>query len=115
MLEWNVWVGNFNTRKIAPYNIFNHYRFLEDCKKAYDKYGRGRTPDRGMFFEEVQSSLMYYFWSKCEWEVTMNHWPPFKDNEGEIKIDAYDQIKANWAAFCDYLWEHRSELKHLEY
>ena len=26
-LEWNVWYNEFNTNKIKPFNVFNHYSF----------------------------------------------------------------------------------------
>ena len=34
-MEWNVYVEDFNGRKIDTYNIFEHYRFMEDIKQIY--------------------------------------------------------------------------------
>lgn len=106
MLEWNVWVGNFNTRQIEPYNIFDHGGFLEDCKKAARKYSK----DRAAFLEEIHGSLMYYFWSKCEWEIVLNHWPPYSEEEA-VKTDVYKQIMINWPRFADYVWNSAIELR----
>ena len=71
MLIWNVYVGDFNTGKIKLYNIFNHYSFYNDCVKAKKKF----KDDKEGFAEEVRRDLHYYFWSKCEWEIILDHWP----------------------------------------
>ena len=52
---------------------------------------------------------MYYFWSKCEYEiiVTCNpEWDRFKKE----KIDVYDQLQLNWNKFVDYIWENKNEI-----
>lgn len=110
VLEWNVWVGDFNSRKIKQYNIFRHGGFYEDCQRAYKKYGHGKTEDREAFLEQVRRGMMFCYWSKCEWEVIINHWPPHSDEEA-IKVDVYDQVTMNWDRFADYIWENRKELK----
>ena len=110
-LEWNVWVGNWNRKTVEPHNIFDHGGFLEDCRKIYNKYGKGRNPDKGSFLEEIRQSLMYYYWSKSEWEIVLQHWPPYSDGDGE-KIDVYQQVRMNWDQFCEYLWDHRSSLNY---
>ena len=111
MLEWNVWVGDFSTGKIESHNIFEHGGFLDDCRKAYNKYGKGRSPDKGSFLEEIRQSLMYYYWSKSEWEIILQNWPPRKEEDGK-KIDVYEQIRMNWDRFCEYLWDHRASLNY---
>lgn len=45
---------------------------------------------------------MYYFWSKCEYEVIVSAWPP-RDGSEE-KIDIYDQLKANWDIFKELVF-----------
>lgn len=106
MLTWNVIYGNFNSREIEIYNIFRHWAFKQDCVKAAKKF----MDNKESFADEVRKSLMYYFWSKCEWEVIVQHWP---NNERfhDKKIDVYSQVMMNWDIFIDYLWEHRKELK----
>ena len=105
-MEWNVYTYNFNARRVEAYNVFNHSGFLDDCKKALKKYGE----DKEQFIEQVRRSLMYYYWSKCEWEIVISDFPPHPDFPDE-KVDIYDQIRLNWNVFVDYLWEHRAELK----
>lgn len=100
-LKWNVIIGNFNHKEIETYNIFNHYYFKEDCDKAW----KNNKYDFDAFSKEVKRSLMYYFWSKCEWEVIVSHWPPSERFEDK-KIDVYEQVIMNWDVFIVYLWNH---------
>lgn len=106
MLEWNVYISDFNAGKIKTHNVFNHCGVIEDCQKAYKKH----KYDRDAFIEEVRRSLRYYYWSKCEWEIIITHWPPRK-NAQDLKIDVYDQVMLNWDKFCDYVWKHKDEFK----
>lgn len=105
MLTWNVYTSNFNGRRIEKHNVFDHGGFLEDCRKAAKKC----KDDRDAFSEAVQRSLMYYYWSKCEWEVLIRHWPPHEQDKEE-KVDVYDQVMMNWDHFMEYLWNNRKEL-----
>ena len=105
-LHWNVLYGNFNSGKIEVRNVFDHHGFLDGCRKAAKKHGK----DRDAFEEYVRHELMYYYWSKCEWEVVVSHWPPSEQHSErftDIKIDVYDQVMMNWEHFIDYLWEHK--------
>lgn len=105
MLKWNVYVSNFNSGEIEIHNVFDHCGFWNDCVSA-----KKTEKTKEKFAEKIKSSLMYYYWSKCEWEITVHHWP---DNERmkNKKIDVYQQIRMNWDIFIDYLWEHRGELR----
>lgn len=136
-LVWNVFVEDINARKIEVYNIFDHYRFMEDLVDIKKRIGK----DEGFFPQfaaEVKTSLMYYFWSKCEWEVVITSWPPYVDGkevdrlydektnmlidygrfvrtdvrlETREKIDVFDQVMMNWDQFIDYLWRNRHLIK----
>ena len=107
-LEWNVYVYRWGREKeLVSYNVFNHYGFLGDCVKAAKKY---KKTEKSAFAEDVLQSLMYYFWSKCEWEIILMPWPTHDDDEGE-KIDVYDQVVMNWEHFINYLWDHKAELR----
>ena len=106
MLEWNVYIGDFNAREIHTYNVFGHYSFLEDCVRNKKK----NKDDKEAFAEQLRRDLMYYYWSKCEWEIVLQHWPQH-ENFNDMKIDVYDQIWINWGRFVDYVWENRKELK----
>lgn len=89
------------------YNIFGHGGFLDDCRKAAAQF----QDDRDAFLKEIHSSLMYYCWCKCEWEVIISGWPPSGDGKESRKTDAYTQVNMNWEHFADYVWNHREELK----
>lgn len=97
---WNVYVEDFNRKQIGTYNIFNHYSFNEDVKKAYKHH----KDDFHAFSQAVKNSLMYYFWSKCEWEVILSDWPPSKQFDS-LKVSAYDQVMMNWDVFIQYVWK----------
>ena len=137
-MVWNVYYENFNSREIQPFNVFDHYSFSEDVKKIYKKY----KDDFDTFSKEIKSSLMYYFWSKAEWEVVITSWPPHvtveeierlnreieyeKTKYGRIpyvidvrpdvrkKVDVYNQLALNWDLFVEYIWKRRKELKEIK-
>lgn len=124
---WHVYVENTRTKRIEIYNIFEHASFKKDIEKAY---AICKTKDE--FVKQLEKSLMYYFWSKCEWEVIITEWPThirlrevdrlqnekneYYEKWGHLphslgvnlsvaeKIDVYDQVKLNWSAFVDYTW-----------
>ena len=99
-MKWLVYIDDYYTHKsISNYNIFDHYRFKEDCDNAY-KECKGNKEE---FEKRVKRDLAYYFWSKCEWEIVISGWPPWKDFK-EKKISVYDQVLLNWDIFIDYLW-----------
>lgn len=93
MLCWNVYYGNFNKREIQTFNVFNHGAFYDSCVKAKKKF----KEDREGFAEEVRSSLMYYFWSKCEWEIVLTHWP-----DGELYQLQQDTTLGTLRELFDY-------------
>ena len=109
-LVWNVYVGNFNSGRIEVHNVFDHFRVWQDLCKAARKY---KDSERPLFEEEVRKTMMYYYWSKCEWEVIIDHWP-HSDRRKDLKVDVYDQLRLNWRIFCDYLWENRAVLRRRE-
>ena len=97
-LVWNVVYHDISTDKIKVYNIFKHGSFMEDLQKHYKKHKTKET-----FAEALRKSLMYYFWSKCEWEILISPWCGSKKNEA-IKADVYWQVMNNWDHFLDYVW-----------
>ena len=105
MLTWNVYIGNINSGTIEMYDIFDHWKFFEDCQENLKENGDSRE----RFVEQLRRDLMYYFWSKCEWEVIVRHWPP-SERCRDRKIDVYSQVLLNWTHFVDYVWENRREL-----
>ena len=107
MLEWKVYVSDFNEKEINEYNVFDHMRFYEDCKKN----ARKNIHNYDEFCKNLRIDLAYYFWAKCEWEIIVTDWPR---GEKSIKIDVYDQILMNWDIFCNYVWAHGAELRRRE-
>lgn len=78
---------------------------MENLQKHYKKH---KTKDE--FAEALRRSLMYYFWSKCEWEVLISPWCGSKKDKA-IKVDVYWQVMNNWEIFLDYVWysKHKAE------
>lgn len=133
-MEWFVYVEDWNSKEIKPFNIFQHGRFLEDVKKTLKKFG-----SKEEFAEEIKKSLAYYYWSKCEWETIITSLPTritkeeldrlneeFKSDTEKYghepysmyilptvrkKVDVYEQVRLNWGIFIDYLWSHKKEKK----
>ncbi len=97
-LEWNVVYHNVNGEEIEVHNIFDHGGVMKDIEKAVKK-----CDTREAFAEEMRRTLMYYYWSKAEWEVIVSPWCGGR-NTKDIKIDVYWQVKMNWERFIDYLW-----------
>ena len=56
------------------------------------------------FSEKLKREIMYYFWSKCEYEIILSPWTGRAD---DIKIDIYDQIMMNFGRFVDYCWSFK--------
>ena len=95
--EWYVYHANLNHGTIEIFNIFDHDFFCKGCDEAYEKFGKIKVK----FAEEVKHELMYFYWSKVEWEVEIKDL--FYDKSR--KIDVYEQIMLNWRVFIDYLWD----------
>ena len=105
-VEWNAYYYNYNSRKVETHNVFNHWRFIEYSAKYIKKY----KDDPKALEEQIRRELMYYYWSKYEWEVIV---APFTSNpkeEEEKKLDVYEQVMLNWNIFFEYFWEHRKEI-----
>ena len=109
MLEWNVYYHDWNHRELAVFNVFAHGSFYDECKKN----ARKNIHDYEAFKDQLRRDLMYYFWSKCEWEIILSAWIR-KDSTKPIKIDVWDQVNLNWEVFCKYVWDHGAELRRRE-
>ena len=104
MLEWNVYIGNINKRMITTFNVFEHYSFYKDLKKEIKIYGNIEE-----FADRLRRIVMYYFWSKCEYEIILTCWPSW-DKFKEEKIDVYSQLDLNWDKFVNYIWDNKKEI-----
>lgn len=129
-LEWNVFYHDINKKKITTFNIFDHWKFNEDVQKSLKKF-----KDKDEFAEHLRRDLMYYFWSRCEYEVVITTFPPYitmneldslneervthKEKYGRdfvrinvcpdtgVKIDIYTQVMNNFDIFVDYVWNSK--------
>lgn len=125
---WNVY--RYNSKEIEIFNIFDHKRFLNDVKTDLKK-----CDTKEVFVEKLKKHLMYYFWSKCEYEVVVTPWAPSIDQKEldrlndendkfynvynyyprvcfvnptiSKKIDIYSQVMLNYDVFADYVWSHK--------
>jgi hypothetical protein len=102
--QWNVFLADWNGNKVVSYNIFRHTKFKNECDVAWKKCHNNKS----LFGELVERSLMYYFWSKCEWEILIYDFP-YNENFKPSKVDVYDQVILNWDRFIEYLWRHYEE------
>lgn len=111
-LVWNVYVEHFNRQKIVQYNVFDHIDFLADIQREIKQIPE--TQDDDIYRERVSSVLrsvmMYYFWAKCEWEITLTSWPPNIKGFRDVQVDVYDQVDMNWDAFVDYVMENLGDI-----
>ncbi len=103
ILKWNVYVENFNSKKIEVFNVLKHYSFREECWNE-----ARQLEDKNEFGACIKHWLMYHFWSKCEWEIILSDWPP-SGRFNDKKISVFDQVMLNWDVFIEYLWNNRDE------
>ena len=104
-LEWNVYYYDINRNEITTYNIFKHGSFDEYLKKAFKKY-----KTKNEFAETLRRELMYYFWSKAEWELIIEitednrifliPWCGCRDSES-VKVDVTNDKNFNWRGFAE--------------
>lgn len=104
-MEWYVYYDNVNQKEITKFNIFDHGGFLQDFLKITSS-----AHTKEYFAELIRKSLMYYFWSRSEYEVLVYPWPAHSLQGPHLKVDVFGQILMNWQAFVDYTWEHRNEV-----
>ena len=95
-LEWYVYYYDINSSQLKTFNIFNHRGFKNAIEAIFKKYYSMEE-----FKKAVKSELMYYFWSKAEWEIVISDW---FGKQVEKKIDVYDQVMLNWDRFIEWLY-----------
>lgn len=104
-MEWNVYNYDINSRKIKSFDIFKHSGFYHDVEKHLKKY-----KDKNEFADKLKSSLMYYFWSRSEYELIIEinednrifliPWCGCTEPE-KAKIDVTDNKNFNWRDFAE--------------
>lgn len=142
MIEWNVYVENENHTKIVSYNIFKHAAFLRSMAKLLTNLKNGGVEKYNNIIDnELCRICMYYFDAKAEWEIIIadsfcsikyDSWQNLNERvekyiqenqrtlarvfvplEVSKEISVYDQLKLNWGAFTNYVWNNRKDITNL--
>ena len=69
IIEWYVYYHDSNAQRIIKWNIFNYGSF----KKEVDVLLKEEI-SKEAFSERLKREAMYYFWSKCEYEIILSPW-----------------------------------------
>lgn len=96
-MKWNVFYYDSNKREVTTFDIFKHGAFRKDVDMLLT------SSSFEEFSEELRKILMYYFWSKCEYEIIISPWCGSRDTVSR-KIDIYTQVMNNWDVFIEYIW-----------
>lgn len=108
-LVWDVIHQSVNRGVIEKWNVFDHGGVMENITKAFKKHKNNKEE----FLKAVKSSLMYYYWSKCEWEVVLSNqdgkmiitpWVGRRDEH--IFLDVSDDKDFDWLGFYNKMTEH---------
>ena len=122
-IEFQNWFefGQWTTIKKELSGLIKKFRKLEklDFKKSQkevkeffmknmwsDEFKKCKSLDELIEYSiemRLDRLCMYYFWSKCEYEVIVSAWPP-RDGS-ERKIDIYTQLKENWDIFKELVFK----------
>lgn len=104
-MEWYVYRYDLNKNEIKKFNLFNHWKSEEDTKKNLKKY-----KNKEEFSEQLRKDVMYYFWSKSEYEliitltedgrVLLSPWCGCRNPE-EATIDVTDDSSFDWRGFAE--------------
>ena len=113
-MNWNVFIYDFNKKKIKVKNLFNiSITFNEDFKALKDQILKGDITTKEEFADKLKSILMYTFWCRREYEIAISdlYWA-YRDATDEMKvkeyehyyktaekIDIYSQVEMNWDKF----------------
>lgn len=91
---WNVYYKGWSDPRVHTVNVFTFGQFdsiFKSLKKILRKLRKetkdlsGREADRARerirkaLSDELHGDLVYYFWSKCEYEIIMSEWPEHYD------------------------------------
>lgn len=103
-LKWNVFYYDIYSNKITTYNIFRHDGFNKYLKRELKEC---KTKEK--FAEALRREIMYYFWSRAEWELIIEltednriFLTPFIGcrKPEEAKIDVTNDTSLDWNGFA---------------
>ena len=101
-LSWLVTYYDCNANKIKHYDILKYREeFIKKLKK--------KCNTKEEFSEKMRREMMYYFWSKAEWEliieidndnrIWLNPWVGCREPEN-VRIDVTDREDFDWKNFA---------------
>ena len=116
-LVWNVLNGPCSWSLDTPFkpevfNVFSSYSFQRNLYQLKNDIKKKKL-SRKDFDEELDKILRYTFWSRCEYEMILDSWPPHKNDKG-YKIDVYEQVRLNFDKFSDYVWNNQKLIRKVE-
>lgn len=104
-MKWMACYYSINRDEIKKFNIFDHRRFRENVLKLIKKSSKKED-----FKENLRKEVLYYFWSKCEWELVIevtenNHiflkpWCGCLEPD-KVKVDVTDDKSFDWKGFVE--------------
>ena len=65
-LVWNAYNYRSVGQGLRVFNIFDHYSFMESVRKLLKK-----PMSKEEFSELLRREVLYYYWSKDEWELVI--------------------------------------------
>jgi hypothetical protein len=99
LLEWKVFLYDFNNMQPKEYNIFKNANLQKYLSKLY----KDCQNDRDKFTQELNRLLLWLFCGRCEYEFIMSSWPP-SEKDKKYKLDVYEQLMLNFDRLVEYLW-----------
>ena len=98
-MHWFVMYYNSNAKQFQPYNVLKYREeFIKKLKK--------KVASKEEFADKMKTEMMYYFWSKCEWEVILSNiddriiMSPWVGPE-DVTLDVTDNEDFDWVGFFD--------------
>lgn len=97
--EFNVLECNMKG-EVVPYNVLPYFRRCWEAKE-FDQPKVSSRKDLKLW---ISKASHYEFWSRCEYELLISHWPPREDIP-RVKVDVHEQLMMNLEIITDILWE----------
>lgn len=96
-MKWYVLNYSWNDKKVKPFNIFNSVRFCKSLEQSLKEF-----VTFGDFKEELKKDLMYAFWSKREYEISVGDLCEGDLNKYQ-RFDVYEQVLPNLDILAEYI------------
>ena len=96
-MHWFTIYYDCNAKEFKPYDVLKYREgFIKKLKK--------KVASKEEFTQKMKTEMMYYFWSKCEWEVLLTNedgriiMSPWIGPE-DIVLDVTDREDFDWVGF----------------